>query len=726
MKLRRWPILAVACAVLAVACSGNGDETTATSIGGQASPATTVMPVDFEPPPPPDLSGRSFVDNLLTREADGEWSREAGLIATLRLALGEAVPEDVLREPKLEDLELTGVVAMAREYLVDGADPAAKDEIGDLLDRLVFSTERLEAMAGIGPETAALDDTVAAAAFQDAQQDCLEFFPKEAATVSGGIGACLQTREVIVLDGAGAGPYRIFMPAEELGNGGWQEKHYELAAVAMADSIAIMSELEGSDPPFEMPPVNLVFSVTEGVGSALADPVAGGDCGIALFTELLKPVYSDADFQQIVAHELAHCYQTERFPSQNAVPLEYTRWREEGMAQLLSNLVYPTNDLEWDPGRLANLAKSELTTSLFERAYTNSIFFQHLLSTSGINGLFNLISSLPTKSGLQLQKDAMVGYPGMLERHQEYAETLTDEMIQDSSGSFGDYPMTATNFPRIEITAPGTIVSADLEPFQLTRAHIVVPPGKQACLTWDDANFFVRKRDHPVGPNAPAWEALPALLPPSLEESGDVALAVTARSAGSFGLVVSSVHDLNEDHDGELVGTWVVQNGSLEEKIDYIAPVKDLGSISGRVTVTFRSDGNVHIAYDGFTVSGSSEVKLEDGSFSSDFSSTFESVTDAEGTDTYELAATGEYVFFGELSESAFLRGTETVSETFQGVFLGIETDDIELETRLPEESVDVRDPTGWAILGAANRVRFACGGEILLLDDIVLRRVSG
>jgi hypothetical protein len=723
VTVRRWLIGIVACAVVAAACSSDETSPTSDAADPGSDPVSTALPVALEPDPPPDLSGVSFVDNLLAREADREWTRGEGLTATLRLALGEAEADDVLRTPELVERELTGIVAMAREYLADGSDPTTKEEIGSLLDRLVFSPERLEAMAGIGPETAGLDDTVAASALQEAQQDCLEFFPKEASILADGIGACLQVREVVALDGGGDGPFRIFMPVEELGSGGWQEKHYQLAAEAVAESIDVLSRLEGSDLPFEIPPLNVVFSVTEGIASALADPTAGGPCGIALFTEMLKPAYSDADFQQIVAHEIAHCFQTERFPEQNSVSLEYTRWREEGVADLLSNVVYPDNDLEWNSGRMAKLAEAELRTSLFERAYSNSIFFQHVLSTSGVDALFNLIDNLPTKPGLQAQKDAMLAYPGMVEKHQEFAQTLTDEMIVDSSGAFGEYPMTAQNFPKIEVTSPGTIVDANLEPFQLTRAHIVVPPGKQACLTWDDSNYLVRKRDHPVGSNAPAWEALPLLLPPSLEESGNVALAVTARSPGSFGILVSSVHDLNEEHDGELAGTWVVQNASLADKVDYLAPVQDVTSTSGRITVTFRDDGTVHMAYDGFTVSGSSDVKLEDGAFSSDFSKTYTSVTNAEGTDTYELAPSGEYVFYGELSESAFLRGTETVSETFQGVFIGIKTDDIELGAREPEESVNEYDPTGWAILGAANKVRFACGGEILLLDDIVLRR---
>ena len=173
-----------------------------------------------------------------------------------------------------------------------------------------------------------------------------------------------------------------------------------------------------------------------------------------------------------------------------------------------------------------------------------------------------------------------------------------------------------------------------------------------------------------------------------------MALVVTARNPGTFSLVAESVHDLNEETDGELVGTWVVQNTSLWDKVNYIAPVQNLDSITGQVTVTFKRDGTVHIAYDGFSVSGNSTVQRTEGAFSSDFSRTYSSVTDAEGSDTYELQS--DYVFYGHISESDFLTGTETVSETSRGVFFGVKTKDIELDTELPDSTVDTYPPNGW------------------------------
>jgi hypothetical protein len=707
----------VGCAVMAAACSGGDDPAAATDPAGPtdlagASETAADTTVVVAEQPPPDLSANSYVDNLLAKERDGEWDRGEGLLATLRLVTGGVEPADVLRHEEVIHHDLTGIIAMARDFLAASPDAPPAPEIAALLDGLVLSNERLEAMAGIGPETASAANAVAIAALQSAEEDCTKFFPNFPME---GVGQCLEVEEHYVLDAAGEGPYRVFKPAEGLPTGGWTDAHFTRARQAMEDSVLVFSGLAGI-PDVEIPPVNLVFSPSA-AGYAAADPVADAPCGVVLWTKLQE--FTPDEFKQVVAHELGHCLQTENFVAQNEVDYEYRRWREEGLAEYLSNMVYPTTNLEWRDQRLEWMTEHELSTTLLDRAYVNGMFFQHLANIGGNELVFDLVRSMPAENGYQPQRGALEAYPGMFEHFHEFVKVVTDEHVADTGGGFGPYRMTEPNYPRVEITQPGTVVVAALQPFGLVRRHLVLEPGKQACLTWDDEDLLVEHRPHPEG----VWAPLPELLPPGLEESGNVALAVTARRPGVFALVVSSVHDLNENQDGELVGTWVVQNGSLAEELDYLAPVQTVTSISGRIAVTFRRDGTVHIAYDGFTVAGFSDVDLEDGSFSSKFYRTFESVTDAEGTDTYEVA--NDFIFYGELSESQFLAGSETVSETFRGVFLGIETDDIELETRLPESSVHDRPATGWSIIGAGTRFAFACGGEYLLINDVVLRRAS-
>jgi len=712
--VRSWVVTIATAAVVLAACS-SGDNTQGTTsspaITGSAASTSSTVVVAAEVPPL-DLSGNSYVANLLAKEMDDEWTRGEGLVATLELLAGETVGADVLRSGEVIDEESTGIIAIARDYLDGGPDEGARAEIERLLDLLVFSSDRLDAMAGIGPATAGLTEQVAAAAFQGAEQDCRLFFRDE---IPAGVGQCLDVRTLHVLDVKGEGPFRVFVPAESLGPGGWTEHDYDLALEAMSETIPVFSKLDGVRE-VAMTPINLVFSVADD-GYASADPLAGKDCGVVLHTAL--QTFTDVSFKQVVAHELAHCFQTEAFPPQNEVDYEYTQWREEGLAEFLGNVIYPKNDLEWHPIRMAKLEASELRTTLFDRAYTNFMFFQFLHGLGGFPAIFSVVDELPVENGYQLQKDALAGFEGVFEAYHEFLTAITDEKHEDTGGTFGPYPMTSTNRPIVEISGVGTVASARMEPFGVFRRRLIVPDGKQACLTWDETSVIVEKRANPPG----EWAPLPILLPAGVEESGNVDLVVTATKPVDFALVVASLHDLDEEQDGTIIGEWVVDNASMRAKVGYIAPIQTLSGVSGQIRVTFRDDGTVRLVYSGFTVSGSSDVQLEDGAYSTDLQTTFRSVTDAEGVDGYHVS--GDYVFYDSLFEEDFLNGTETVETTSRGYFFGIETSGYDIEFEEPKETLDEYPAGGWAFLGAANQLRFACGGEIMLLDDIVMRRAG-
>jgi hypothetical protein len=715
---RRFTVVVLAGVLAVAACSGSDEDAGPAPIpdGQEAAPASDA-PVPEEPPA--DLAALSFVHNLLEKEKDGEWTRAEGLVATLQVFAGEAEEADILRYPELLDYEGTGIIAMARDYIDSGADESAKREIARLIDVVTYSGERLDAMAGAGSTealggfvpTAQLASFPAAnAADAGSEKDCQMFFREFEPP---GVGQCLEVWTVHVLDVPGEGPYRVFVPAPSLPDGGWTEKHYDLAREAMGETVVKFSELPGE---VAMTPVNLVFSVSAD-GYASADPLAGQECGVVLHTKL--QTFTDVSFQQVVAHELAHCFQTEAFVPQNKVEYDYIQWREEGLAEFLGNLVYPSNDLEWDPIRMQKLTESELKTTLFDRAYTNFMLFQYLHNEGGYPAIFGLVDELPVTNGHQQQKDALAGLSGMFEAYHEFMKTVTDERHEDTGGGFGPYKMTETNRPTVNVTSTGTVVSSRVKPFGVLRRRLVVEPGKQACLTWDSTNLFVDNRPNPGGD----WAPLPTLLPASVDESGDVDLLVTATNDADFSLVVSSVHDLHEEQDGTILGEWIVDNSSLRGKVGYIAPVQTLTTVSGQIRVTFRDDGTVKMSYSGFRVAGHSEVQLEDGPYSTDMRSTFDSVTNAEGVDSYRI--TGDYVFYGSLSEGDFLNGTETVTYTSDGFFLGIDAGVLGIEFEVPEDNTEDHPASGWALLGAANQLRFACGGEILLLDDIVLRRAG-
>ncbi|RPH32846.1 MAG: hypothetical protein EHM90_06595, partial [Chloroflexi bacterium] len=105
--------------------------------------ATTVIE-----PEPRDVAPTTWLDNLVAREAAGDWTLGEGLVATLRVFAGELEAEEVLLEPdELVDDSGATVVSLARAYLDNGPDEAAKAEILRLLGLLFFTPDELEAVA---------------------------------------------------------------------------------------------------------------------------------------------------------------------------------------------------------------------------------------------------------------------------------------------------------------------------------------------------------------------------------------------------------------------------------------------------------------------------------------------------------------------------------------------------------------------------------------------------
>ena len=235
-----------------------------------------------------------YVDNLLVKEEAGEWTRGEGLVATLSLFTGEVEAAQVLRHPELGDFSGTGVIRMAREYLEDGPDAEAKTEIARLLEHLILSRERLEAMAGIGPPTAARG---LQAIFSDTAQgagDC--------ATYWGAALPCMTQAVSPELDEMfGPGKYVLWVPAESQNQHGWTDEHLFWALEAMKDS-AIIEEARG-----DMPETHLMFTTFDS-SYVLTDATGGEECSINL-NKPMQQLHEDDedDFKHLIAGEMELC-----------------------------------------------------------------------------------------------------------------------------------------------------------------------------------------------------------------------------------------------------------------------------------------------------------------------------------------------------------------------------------------------------------------------------------
>ena len=598
-------IAAVAGLVLLSACGGGGGG--GTPPAGQDTPEATAGVEEGEAP---DQSDVSFVDNLLVKVEAEEWTLGEGLVATLKLFAGELDAADVLRHPDLLREDGTGIFDMARKYLEDGSDADARAEITRLLGLLVFTNEQLEAMAGITPPVAAEPGRVAAGRSAQTVEDCLAFFGNY--ELPPGVGQCLEYRSSELLEDFFPGAFRLFVPASSFPTGGWTEKHINLALAAMEDTVFKFKE-RGT-----LSAVNLVFSLREHpeagaiatprqLGEPTLPPASPGGpgtkrpCGVAVFTSMQRA--SDGDFKQVMAHELAHCLHGETFAQQYQVEYEFRRWWDEGLADYLSNVIYPKNNMEWgrDPERRATLealATFEIYKTLLERAYSNFLFFQFLHDElGGDDGIFDLIRTLARSGGRSEQEAALASYPGIDRIYHDFAKAMTDKEIEDTSGEIIPYPIDERN--RFNFRVAGKlIVLWDWEPFGVYRFWLFVDPDKEASLAFAGKGQ-VRSSARPDG--GKDWADIPVELPEDDSCNRQVIVVVTGNERGGFVLEVSDVREgvADEGCDPCLVGEWVMNN---EDWAEYATVgIGEPVSVSGQFTAEFGDDGQARFTWAALT-----------------------------------------------------------------------------------------------------------------------------
>jgi hypothetical protein len=579
-----------------------------------------------------DVSGEGFAENLLVKVEDGEWTLGEGLVATLRSVVGETDTSALLRHPDLLNNEATGIVAMAQAYVQDGEDDEAKGEIERLLNLLIFSNDQLDAMAGQEPAPTPLQVVPKAA-----EQDCTKFYA--GLDLAPGVSVCLKKSSVTI----NGKTYGLFVPAPNLPQGGWTEVRYNETLEMINDVVPVYNGLG------EMPNTNIVFSVlTDGSAGAYANQPDPDHCIITVFTGIKD--LSTGDFKQFLAHEMAHCFQEKTFTAQNQVPYEIVRWREEALADHLSNVVYPDNNLEWGPGPLHRaalnaLAFYELSTTLFDRSYTNFLFFQYLASRLSDPGVIALVKTLPTSGGKDDQIAGLASYPDMRAIHHDFVRALTDREVVDTSGTPVPYPINQFNQPTVVLT--GQRLLELFEPFGVSRMLLTAEKDHEASVSFIPEGAV---DDSARTPSADEWSPVPDKVP---DACADVITVVTTTDTNaSFEIEVSEVQEVPGLCD--LEGTWILDNESL----DFDPSAFELDKFFGEARITFGDDGLAEVVYDGWGYRVFQDRLLDVGGVEIMRHEEFIRTTNATGTTTYEVD--GDRIEFGEFFESAYLVGTET------------------------------------------------------------------
>jgi hypothetical protein len=193
----------------------------------------------------------------------------------------------------------------------------------------------------------------------------------------------------------------------------------------------------------------------------------------------------------------------------------------------------------------------ELETTLLDRSFTNWLFFAHAQDLIGweSGGARDLIGGLPPPppgGGRAAQEDALAKYGGIQGLVLTFAEGLTDESIPDPGSGAQKVPYKARDY---ESPISGrTMLWAEPQRFGVVRLHLIVDPGKYACIEYKEKGEL-RSSWRPGEPGAPggSWSEDLEDLPKSLE--GEAVFVVTTTKTGAR--LEINVTDVDDDPDCE-------------------------------------------------------------------------------------------------------------------------------------------------------------------------------
>jgi hypothetical protein len=570
----------------------------------------------------PELDDDSFVlgyvDNLLEKEAAGEWTRGEGLVATLEYISGRRDRWGVLL-PEVEDTEATGIVLTAIEYLAAEPDRAVRADLERLVSLFVWDHERLEAMVDpdgvIGASAAPGFARGILAGFQSEQEqtDCQMFYGDEGYRIPDGVEQCLQVRR---LTDSGI-EFNVYSPLEFEFNLIWDELYVGLVEDTVEETVDETFLALGSLPPR----IDIVFSAMwDARALAKAIPQNDGDtCTVTLFPNVFG--ITDAQFKQTVAHEFGHCFQNRTMPEQQ-LEYEIRKWREEGFAEYLSAVAYPRIDYELRFVR--SFVEDELTkTTVRSRDYRNFVFFQYLYQTWGSDAaIIDFLKKGPTSGDVDDQEDFLRATPNMADLHHGLALTVTDAEIEDRKGG---YYIENPEWSIIAEVEDNESFETDVQPFGAARFHLDIPAGKVATaslVTADDLEVSqkaVTGEWQQMAGGGVEWPATCEeglqyfVVATGIEEPATLEVDVTVEDIPEGDCDTADAVDSQTNADCA-VGSWSADLSYLKTAlVADTVPGTRTGQVSGTVTMTLEPNGSMSTELNWLRVVTLSPVEIRTG-----------------------------------------------------------------------------------------------------------------
>lgn len=587
MRLKFFNLMASLLLIVLTAC-GSPSASTESKPAGNATPTQEAATPEEEEIrfPPAD-----YVDVLNEKIASGEWSEEEGLIILLKLFAGET--QDTSLEEGLLETEGFGILNLAVEYLQTGTDEAAKAEITRLLNLLVPSQDALDRYSIPAEQANRRPPGLAAPIRQE--QECATLWAEGFPDTRTPSFPCFMYG-----DGVAAGqPFRVYYPLAW--RGGERRVIYESTLDALAASLNTF-QAYGT-----VRPIYVVFTTLNHSTGLTTLAITnwthfrpGEACPVIVYPTSFSLTHEQ--FQQTIAHEVFHCFQTWNLRDQGiGAGYNSSKWWLEGTAEYFSNLVYPSVNFEYRFADSFSLrSNSEPLTAM---DYENFIFFQYLGNRLGPAGVIAFLRQMPVAPGSEQQLAALAATPGMEDMWEEFARGVFDQAIVDSDGSIaairGSFSNTVPISGDLSVTLTGN-------PFVLARHRLVFSGEKQYAIV-ETSNGPGRSAARLSGMRG-VWQPLPASVSSCFEEKY-ILYTLTTTPNSQRAVTVTSIVTGDLPCDRCVIGQW---RSTPESVLGYfrsvIAQTGDgsasvyVEEVSGALIAEFREDGSAVAGYDNLVV----------------------------------------------------------------------------------------------------------------------------
>ena len=459
----------------------------------------------------PETEPLSLDDVLLRGVEDGTWTLKEGLVG-------------ILEQLATNDGQMSGSLVVAEAQAFVEKNPEDGAEIETWLGRLVPDLDGIPVV----PEEASGPALLVSAIPIAADEPCV---PAED-------NPCWLVYQLDTFDDLGAGKYRVYQHAPSQ----WTKADALNAVQALHDA-AVKLEAIG-----EMPPTNIVLRPESAPYAYLKE----GVCWVNLGPSAKSA--DAAEFRQVMAREVSFCLIVWELFSQIMDSPGNDRWLAWGLANYLSDYIYPTTNLELQ-SLPQKLALEELATTVPERGWTNWAFFEFLGGFMGPDGIMDMLRSFTPGSDLV---EELAAVDSVSDLYHGMARTLTDGEILDSSGTKAAYQPQAWE---LLLTGPKELPMT-VPRFGVRRVHLKVNPGEYGCFTtFSQGDVRLSWRAGAPGGSGEWQPALPDVL-----EGESVLLLTAVQPGANFTLDVSDVADNPDCEEDDPEG------GSA----DVVGPILDL------------------------------------------------------------------------------------------------------------------------------------------------------